>query len=214
MSADFVVGIDVAGRKRGYQCAILNDGQSEIQRIFEAQEPQEILKVIKERSGTCLQIAIDAPPRAHIDVEANEKRDGKTRLAERQLNNKGFNVQWTPRDESQTDHAKWMENGERLWEKLSKKYEEQLIETFPTASVPGLKNTDVTFPLSLFTDKNQRREAKDYFDAAICAVVAREAEDDDSNQVRTFGKVNAEDKYDDDHDDVLGLIHVLEPDRG
>lgn len=210
MSEDFFAGIDVAGKERGFQVAILPKNTDQIMGVIKGENSKDVADSLEELQGDSVKIAIDSPPKAHIDIAENDVRGGKTRLAERQLNNAGYNVQWTPR-EKDASYAEWMKNGEELWDELRERFsEDKLIETFPTASLEGLTEYDVSFPISLIDTPDKRKEAKDYFDAAVCALVAREVSKE-SDRTKTYGKAGMVDKYDDSQDDVLGNIHVLDP---
>jgi len=167
VSSDFVAGIDVAGKEKGFHVALLDMKGDWIRDVFSEKEPETVSTTIKTTFGNCRQIAIDAPPKAHISGE-------KTRLAERELNDDGYNVQWTPRDESTTSPGEWMENGETLWDHLKAEFSpHMMIETFPTASTDGLWTSNVAFPLHLIDGPEFRHEINDYVDASICVVVAR-----------------------------------------
>lgn len=209
MTNNFVAGIDVAGRKRGYQMAFLELESDTIASIHAIQsDPSEVIEKIEEQNGECLQIAIDSPPEARINDE-NENWNGKTRLAERQLNNDGFNVQWTPRGEGKPSPGEWMKNGEELWEALKTEFgDAKVIETFPTASVRGMSGQNVNLPLTLINSKERRNEAKDFVDASICAIIAREYVVN-RDGLEVYGNKNHDDRYEDDDDDVLGKIYTL-----
>ncbi len=204
MTTDFVVGIDVAGKARGYQCAVLGMRTNCIREIFSFRDPREIAEQIKFEPGNCRLIAVDSPPKASVESD-------KTRLAERQLYNDGYNVLWTPRRKNRSTTGEWMENGERLWNVLKCKFGQgMVIETFPTAASDGLQRTDVTFPLRLIENKDIRKDSSDFIDAAICSVVARKFELS-PEEIKTYGESGSSTKYDDE-DDALGLIHVLKDD--
>lgn len=184
---EFVIGIDVGGKNKGYHAAVIPVGSRVIQRFFHEYEPQEIIRRIKDLGGTCLKIAVDSPRKSRI-------LGPETRLAERDLHRAGYRLQWTPRPGR--NEQGWMKNGERLWNGLRKAFgTTKLIETFPTAASDGLADVEIEFPLKALAGKEKRPFYKDYIDASICAIVAREAF---RGKTRIYGR-----------DDELGPIHVL-----
>jgi len=161
-NSNFVVGIDIAGEKRGYHGAILAVGGKDIYSLFHLYSPDEIVKYIDDVPGKCVAIAIDSPPKARI-------KGPETRLAERELHRDHYRVQWTRRPGG--DIQEWMKNGEKLWSVLTAKYP-KVIETFPTAASDGLADKKVRLGLNLLAGKKKRKFYKDYIDACICAMVA------------------------------------------
>ncbi len=166
-TADLIVGIDVGGTKKGFHLASLKPGEFQIRDIRHCQSVVDVCTwvrtlVAESTQTTKLLLAIDCPPRSQLTGE-------KTRLSERQLHRQGFRVQWTRR----TTHApaEWMDNGQRLWEALSKLPDTYAIETFPTVATRHLCDSNVQLPLRLLAQHAGRREWKDFMDAAICADV-------------------------------------------
>jgi predicted nuclease with RNAse H fold len=154
--------------------------------------PNDAVQHLASISGRCKAIAIDSPPRAQI-------KGPKTRAAERELVKAGYKVQYTSRV-GRSKPAEWMENGQRLWEALEKKFSKRnLAEAFPTPSSDKLHDIDLSIGLKHFAGKEKHPFYKDYIDAAICALVA---------EAYLNGKTK---RYGDSRDDKdeLGPIHVL-----
>lgn len=212
MSSDFVAGIDVAGDEKGFQAAILREGDDRIDDVFQKRKAEEVSDKLVDLDGDCLKIAIDSPPKALRDNE-------ETRLAERQIyspegqNGTDIYVQWTQK----TSAPNWMIRGERLWDELGERFSEDcLIETFPTACTTALDHFDVTLPLRLIDEPDERKLVKDYYDASICALVARESEKQDSRLITIYGLKDEPIQQSDLADtniepkDELGPIYVIE----
>ncbi|CAN5351313.1 hypothetical protein BH09SUM1_BH09SUM1_19550 [soil metagenome] len=161
MAADLIVGIDVAGSRRGFHLAMLEPGCQMIKSLEHAKDVQEAVRLLVDLPSRLL-IAMDCPPRSVLS-------GARTRLAERCLCKMGYSVQWTRRHPMRP--AEWMVNGERLWQSLRATFPHStLIETFPTVAARNLKNSEIVLPLALLPDR-QKADWKDYLDAAICAEV-------------------------------------------
>jgi predicted nuclease with RNAse H fold len=156
-----IVGIDVAGSKRGFHLANMIPGSGKIRGLKHCQTVGDVLWLLNSLKSPML-VAIDCPPRCQL-LEA------KTRLSERQLHEKGYRVQWTRRQNLAPQE--WMRNGQDLWEALATLPNAQLIETFPTVATSSLVNSQVELPLRLLAAYADRREWKDFVDAAICTEV-------------------------------------------
>lgn len=186
------VGIDVAGSQKGFHVALLVGEHPEVRGVFWSTEVQEVAEAIGRWHPMPGAIAIDCPPRAL-------RRSSSTRLAERQLHQKGYRVQWTRREGDQ-EPLEWMLNGQRIWQALSERFfDSLLIETFPTAASDRLEACDVLLPLHFLAGRLKRAYTKDYVDAAICAWVAREAA---AGRTETAGRDERTGETDE-----LGLIH-------
>lgn len=173
-----MAGIDVGGLKRGFEACVMSEcGQ--IKGIAHDRNPEALISQIDKLAADIKVIAIDSPPKSWI-------KSNKTRLAERDLHQAGFRVQWTPRSPSKT--SEWMRNGEKLWRLLEKRYPKaKLIETFPTVACENLSQDDVLISLSLFCGKAKREYYKDMLDAVICASVARKYATK-PKQLKIYGK--------------------------
>lgn len=155
-----IAGIDVGGVKKGFHVSVLDVDQGfvDLRNFLSTEGISDYL------SGLDLMklIAIDCPPRAQINGP-------RTRLAERQINQAGFKVQWTRRFPMAPDE--WMVNGEKLWKSLEKLSPQvQLIETFPTIVSSELEDCELVLPLKLLKGgKDERAGYKDFVDSCLCA---------------------------------------------
>jgi predicted nuclease with RNAse H fold len=159
-----VAGIDVGGIRRGFHVAVVHAESGEflaLQNLHLAEDIARLLMGFSELE--C--VAIDCPPCAQIDGP-------RTRLAERQVNQAGFKVQWTRRKPMAADE--WMQNGERVWKNVRNSMGQvQIIETFPTVVSSRLAECDWKLPLSLLKGGVIERSGyKDFVDASLCAWVA------------------------------------------
>lgn len=186
------VGIDVGGSRKGFHVALLEGEHPEVRRLFHSTEAHEVAEAIGKWHSMPGTIAIDCPPRAL-------RQSSSTRLAERQLHQRGYRVQWTRREGDQ-EPLEWMLNGQRIWQALSERFVDSLlIETFPTAASNRLEACDALLPLHLLAGRLKRAHTKDYVDAAICAWVAREAA---AGRTETAGRDDRTGEVDE-----LGPIH-------
>lgn len=180
MSSQVVVGIDVGGESKGFHAVALCDD-----RFVDRTTNSDPLAITKWCIGLGARVvAVDAPCRWSAS--------GKSRLAERQLGQKGITCFSTPTRDSAKDRAfyAWVFNGERLYQSLADHYcvydGERIempicIETFPHAIVCALAGKVVAAKPKV----KIRREALhdlgyhgfslpniDFVDAALCAVTA------------------------------------------
>lgn len=161
-----VVGIDVAQIPKHFHVGILDIDRNVFMSVYNEPYLSELIKGLAGYSKL-LKIAIDAPPRAQIHGE-------RTRLAERELHQMGYRVQWTRR--APMAAPEWMNAGERLWKALEDNFgKDLLIETFPTVASDHLSEDEHYLPLRMFSGKEKRKDYKDYIDACICAIVAEKA---------------------------------------
>lgn len=160
-----VVGIDVAGSKKGFALAAYDTLEKTWLELRHVQSHVEVLDIINRLSNVGC-IAIDCPPKAIID-------GAETRSAERELKRKGYNMQWTRRRSTDLEPQEWMSNGQRLWEVLTPLHGKLLIETFPTAACDSAADCEMNIPLCKFAGKVTRDHYKDIVDAALCAWVAQ-----------------------------------------
>lgn len=156
-----IAGIDVGGPKKGFHLAILSVPEQKIHSIHNFTDPSQVADFLTRIPDLAV-VAIDAPPRAQI-------QGPKTRLAERQINQAGFKIQWTRRAPMLPDS--WMLNGENLWKTLENSLPQvQFIETFPTVVSRHLESCPLSLPLALLTgDSKTRATYKDFVDATLCA---------------------------------------------
>ena len=180
-----VIGIDVAGTKKGFAVAAYELSQQKWLELRQVQTVAEVVNMLVRMSNIQC-IAIDCPPKAVI-------AGPETRSAERQLNKAGYKMQWTRRSHKGLKPQEWMENGQLLWEALGAKYDGKLIETFPTVACDGAASCDMKIPLYAFAARKTRVHYKDLIDAALCAWVAQKAH---LGQATKIG-----------HDDELGAIY-------
>lgn len=191
--SDFVVGIDVGGKKKGFHLSLKFLETSEISSFFHCFEPTEVLDYLRQNEivfgGKCLQIAINAPKKALVS---------ETRLAEKAVRKSGYRVLWTPTKPE--NKQKWMENGELLWETLSNTFPvNTLIETFPTLTGDKMDLSKNILPIRLFAGKEKRKYINDFLDSALCMLAAEKKY---KNEALAFGK-----------DDPLGAIYSLKTSR-
>jgi len=159
------VGIDVGGSSKCFHVSVLDIKHKKFLVIFHALSLPALIEGLEKYK--ILKIAVDAPPKANISGK-------RTRLAERELRQKGYNMQWTRRRPMPA--PEWMRVGERLWKKLTAVYgRNRLIETFPTAASDHLSKDAHRLPLRFLSGKEKRKYYKDYIDACICALVAEKA---------------------------------------
>lgn len=158
-----VMGVDVAGSKKGFHFAVADSSQRELLIADGGMTTKQVLKIVE--SYNPLVIAIDCPPRCEIIGP-------KTRLSERQMNLLGVTVQWTPRPGGR--EQEWMKNGEFLWRQLEGFDSNiKLIETFPTATARQAHLCDLLFPIKFLEgNPTYRKGYKDLLDASLCAWTA------------------------------------------
>jgi len=177
-----VVGIDVAGERRGFHAVALSDGN--FVGIKTDHDPAVIVGWCLSRSATV--VAVDAPCRW--------SQKGSSREAERLLGKQGIHCFATPIRERALDRDfyKWVFNGEKLYECLTAQYplfsghwttEQMCIETFPHAIVCALAGQVVSARPKATTRRKALRKRGyndsgfpniDFVDAALCAVAAEE----------------------------------------
>lgn len=182
-----IVGIDVGGVKKGFHVSVLDLAEGFVDlRNFHTSEG--IVDYMREFEALKL-VAIDCPPRAQIGGP-------RTRLAERQINQAGFKVQWTRRRPMEPDE--WMLNGEKLWKSLEKLSPQvQMIETFPTIVSSELGDCELVLPLKLLKGGQVERAGyKDFIDSCLCAWAGMRYL---RGEARGFG-------HDGDEVDELGMI--------
>lgn len=155
-----IVGIDVGGVKKGFHVSVLESGVGFVD-LRNYHGPEEIVGYLRGFDSLKL-VAIDCPPRAQINGP-------RTRLAERQINQAGFKVQWTRR--SPMEPEEWMLNGEKLWKSLEELSPQvQMIETFPTIVSSELGDCELVLPLKLLKGGQVERAGyKDFVDSCLCA---------------------------------------------
>lgn len=159
----FAVGIDVAGEKRGHHGVALELGSGKLAECWAWPNERAVLKDLPRLEGLRA-VAIDAPPSAR-------RLGPAVREAEKELNTKGVNPQWTPAPGGRAQP--WMENGERLWRCLRVGLQiVPLIGAFLTATVKlGQQALDIAMPLE-FVRRVGFKDRKDELDATIAAWVA------------------------------------------
>jgi predicted nuclease with RNAse H fold len=177
MPIDQVVGVDVGGRKKGFHCAILPVGSNDVVRLVHNQTPESVAAMVRALAGTVL-CAIDCPPRSQL-------LGPESRFAERELHRQGYRVQWTRRQTHEP--AEWMVHGEQLWRALSALPNVTTIESFPSVAVRWLAGSRIKLPLSLLAEHADRRDWKDFVDAAICADVGSRYLTGEARSVGTTG---------------------------
>jgi predicted nuclease with RNAse H fold len=157
-----VVGVDIAGEKKGHHGVLLDVDTGVFGPSWAWKDEREALECLTSLEGLRA-VGIDVPPRAVRSTEA-------TRLAERELHRRGIRVQWT-RAPGQ-EPLGWMVNGERLWRALEEGLPGvALVETFPTA-VAVLGTDGCPFlPARLFAGELGRSRF-DFLDAALAAWAA------------------------------------------
>jgi predicted nuclease with RNAse H fold len=175
MSNGVVVGIDVAGKKKGFAVAALDIASESWLNLEPVQTVDEVVDLI-DRLRDVRQIAIDCPPTAVVTSEC-------TRGCERELHKARYSVQWTPREANGGKASGWMLNGQELWSALKSRYGGLIIETFPTAACDQLQGCELRIPLQYFAHKKTRMHYKDLIDAALCAWVAKKHLDGKSASV-------------------------------
>ncbi len=155
-----IAGIDVGGVKKGFHVSVLDSdiGFVDLHNFHSTEGISDYLRGF----DSLKLIAIDCPPRAQINGP-------RTRLAERQINQAGFKVQWTRRLPLEPDE--WMLNGEKLWKSLEKfSPQVQLIETFPTIVSRELGDCELVLPLKLLRGGQVERAGyKDFIDSCLSA---------------------------------------------
>lgn len=159
----YVMGIDVAGQKKGFHLAIANPEEPEIIMVEGGVSLAQTVKLAATYKPQV--IAIDSPPKAQI-------QGPDTRQSEQHLHKLGFRIQWTRRP---TDSPQeWMIHGQALWEALQETLPDTpLIETFPTAVARDLHDCPLQFPLQFLQGNPQHRHGyKDLLDASLCAWTA------------------------------------------
>jgi predicted nuclease with RNAse H fold len=119
------VGVDVGGKRKGFDAAVIDNRQ-----------------VLELRGGLTCQQVVDlvmahSPAVVAIDSPGSCAPDGRTcRDDERQLATSICGIRWTP--DSQHVHASpyyaWVLEGLALFDALSRRGAEVVIEVFPTAS--------------------------------------------------------------------------------
>ena len=188
----FIVGIDVGGSKKGFHCAAINFETNIVIDLRRIQGVESVVPWIQSIDGECMTIAIDCPPKAN-------RQSKTTRLAERELHQAEYRLQWT-REVGKTPDE-WMVNGENLWRslKIAGLKVVSLIETFPTAASDRLFDSPTLIPLKFFAGKEKRKQYKDFVDACICAEVARK---NVLKETKTAGGPNLMNEVDE-----LGPIH-------
>lgn len=160
-----VVGIDVAGAKKGFHCAALQIDTHQVVLLQKYLDTDQLVFDLRALKINIQTIAIDCPSSALIDGPL-------TRAAERELHQRGYRVQFTRR-RGRHEPQEWMINGQRLWAAIRQAFTDvKIIETFPTAASEKLDASRIELPLRLICGKEKRAEYKDYIDALICADVA------------------------------------------
>jgi len=177
-----VVGIDVGGERKGYHAVLLCNGK--IQQVKQAHDPQVIVNWCIKHNATV--VAVDAP--------CQWSMTGRSRIAERDLNNKGIHCFYTPTRKLAFKRSfyDWMFNGERLYKALTAHYHlyqgkpsrtRICLETFPHAIVCALEDDIIPAKNKNTTRRNVLAEQGiesilltniDFVDAALCAVAAAE----------------------------------------
>lgn len=165
---DYVAGIDVGGKKKGYHLCLLA-GQ-EIAMLAHALSEKEIIALLsahlqhKKAQIPC--ISIDGPAASYRTSE-------KTRASEGALASMGYRVLYTPTDRPSEDH--WMARSASLHAQLRKAFPGALLlETYPSAISDRLFGLEGVLPLSLLQEKRKRKYYLDYIDAILCAHAARQ----------------------------------------
>lgn len=182
---NIVAGIDVGGKRKGFHAVALSDG--EYLSHYQSTSATSIANWCRSAMRAQV-IGIDAPCRWSID--------GRSRLAERQLMDKGIWCFSTPTRKRAlnhpTDHYGWMLNGAQLFAALKSTHplceklplltsRKHSFETFPHAISVAMRNA----PTSA---RNKRRDRRallqqagvdmskltniDLVDAALCALTA------------------------------------------
>lgn len=170
-----VLGIDVAGIKKGFHAATASTDSNQILATYSHLPLQEMVEVAKSTQDLAV-IAVDAPPKAQLTTS-------QTRLSERQLHKLGLKVQWTRR--SHLPPQEWMLHGQALWDELKSALPNTpIIETFPTAVARDLTNCPLQFPLHFCQgDPTYRTGYKDLLDASLAAWVALKFLNNTANSV-------------------------------
>jgi len=121
---DTWIGVDVGGRRKGFDVALIDDGR--VLKLEGGLDCEQVIELTEDARPTV--VAIDSP--CCCAPEGQTSRDGE-RLLARSI----CGIRWTP-DESEV-HANpyyaWIVEGLALFEALSA-HEVEVIEVFPTAS--------------------------------------------------------------------------------
>jgi predicted nuclease with RNAse H fold len=175
-----VVGIDVGGERKGYHAVLLCDGKFE-DKISHG-DPKVIARWCKENKAAV--VAVDAP--------CQWSMTGRSRAAERDLNEKGIHCFYSPMRKLalKSSFYDWMFNGERLYKALAAHYHlyqgkpsrgPVCMETFPHAiactlnpEIKSAKNKNKTRRKVLAEQgiESILLTNIDFVDAALCAVAA------------------------------------------
>jgi predicted nuclease with RNAse H fold len=119
------VGVDVGGKRKGFDAAVIDD-----RRLLELRGGltcQQVVDLVAAHSAAV--VAIDSP--------RTFAPDGQTcRDDERQLARSICGIRWTPDSEHVhgSSYYAWILEGRELFEALSRSGAEAVIEVFPTAS--------------------------------------------------------------------------------
>jgi len=173
------VGVDVGGPGKGFHAVCLDAGRC--MAVTRTREPGELVAWIRSLGAAV--VAIDAP--------CGWSMQGKSRLAERELQRAGIHSFYTPSrtDALASDFYRWVFNGERLYRMLAAEYPlyrgqaraaKTCFETFPHAVtwqfVPGypIREKRMVRREILEAQGCQVNLLKniDLVDAAVCAIAA------------------------------------------
>lgn len=159
-----VIGIDVGGNKKGFAIAAMTIETLEWIFMEGASDVDAVLHKLRRSDLGLKVIAIDCPPTAQINGP-------KTRSAERELHKLGYRVQWTRRQNLESQE--WMLNGQALWDSLRREFSNvELIETFPTAAFDHVSDYNIRPLARPARVSHINSHHHDLMDAALCAIVA------------------------------------------